>query len=111
MSAERLREAAARLREVAEAATPGPWEAGDEPIRYAAYEGCVRSLGMTEGFSDEIGQLVDYPDSAYIALMAPPVALEMAAVLDNLAEANERGHLIGTFGAAGLLDTILGPTS
>jgi hypothetical protein len=100
MSAQKLREAASKLRESAEAATTGPWEAGAEPTKYAPYEGSVRSLGMAEDFSDEIGQMVDYTDSVYIALMAPPVALALADALSHASYTAYRGP------AAPLIDVL-----
>ena len=98
MSADRLREAAAVLRERAEAATPGPWEAdggeisqhwsrpepwqpvasGEVACMAYCYGGSARGIDRDE-------------DAAYIAMMHPPVALALADWLD-VAGADEWAH-------------------
>lgn len=72
---ERLRDAATRLRAVAEDATPGPWEVigGGE---YLQGPGIL----VGEGIGSITATNVDY-----IAMMHPPVALALADLLDSLA--------------------------
>lgn len=79
MSAERLRAAAALLRERAEAATPGPWEAGEnEPLGIMPPD---FGIWMPEVGHD--GALVEKEsDATFIAMMNPTVALAVADWLD-----------------------------
>lgn len=85
MSAERLREAAALLRERAEAATPGPWHVDPETHRFATIEGPhVRHSApnyttavITHGWDSNV---------EYIATMHPGVGLALADWLDSIAE-------------------------
>ena len=77
--AERLRAAATRLREVAGAATPGPWfldKGGDTGV-YTAPRPSPASQDIAWSHSPDV--------EAYIALMHPPVALALADWLDDLA--------------------------
>jgi len=101
MSADILRRAAAKLREHATAATPGPWEhvgwivGAPEPTTFS---GCGQVITWAEGV--EAGDICApsgdlYPrsgyspreDMAYVALMHPPVALAVADVLEAAAAA------------------------
>ena len=92
MSADRLREAAALLRERAGEATPGQWEAvegdyrDDWPIRGAGggYLCTSPDDGVRGGHDEE--------DAHYIVMMHPPVALALADWLDaEAATATPRG--------------------
>jgi hypothetical protein len=76
MSADLLRRAAAKLREHAEAATPGPWNADPSEIY-----GETIATWVAESLN---GNLPDAGEanSRYIALMHPPVALALADLLD-----------------------------
>jgi hypothetical protein len=122
MTAARLRLAASKLRESAEAATPGPWE------RFEARGGRsgvlelhgVRSVPIeaTGEFDPEISQSIDASDATYIALMSPAVALALADWLDHEVEVMEHYALAGKKFAEGRLlrsravaDAILGATS
>jgi hypothetical protein len=80
-----LRRAAVRLREHANAATPGPWESLDEGDRLVAWK-----LDPAGQFNDDFDYVVDEPisnpaNAAFIALMHPPVALALADLLDKQA--------------------------
>ena len=94
MSTDLLRRAAAKLREHAEAATPGPWEHVDHGPPAGSFKGCGQVITMgAEVFGGDIaGPTGDlYPrggyspldDMALIALMGPPVALALADWLDS----------------------------
>lgn len=75
--AERLRAAATRLREVAEAATPGPWfldKGGDTGV-YTAPRPTPASEDIAWSHSPDV--------EAYIATMHPGVALALAGWLDG----------------------------
>ena len=81
MSAQRLRDAAKVLRELAGAATPGPWEAGDR---------CVWSR-QPDGFYDDdvvndsesgAGGCTTGENATFIATMHPGVALALAGWLE-----------------------------
>ena len=81
MSADLLRRAAAKLREHAEAAPEGPWVSLDNGDRLIA-------LRPDSTFDKGFRYLVDEPiaDSStaeYFALMHPPVALALAAWLEQ----------------------------
>lgn len=82
MSAGLLREAAAVLRERAEAATPGPWGIGidDDPRT-------VSSVDPYNWIADTSGNPNEYMDAAYIATMHPDVGLALADWLDDEAPA------------------------
>ena len=75
-AAERLREAATRLREVAGAATPGPWEV----IGGGEY---LQGPGILVGGG--VGSTTA-ADADCIAMMHPPVALALADWLDAVAD-------------------------
>ena len=95
MSADRLREAAKVLRERAEAATPGPWQHGEDwaaisadsdSVVHAYYQRPCEACG--NDIYDEASVAVSVMDAAYIATMHPGVGLALADWLD--AEADER---------------------
>lgn len=89
MTAHRLRTAAAKLREVAEGATPGPWSMGGGHQDSAPWP----TTGVWSGDPDNCHTECDYPaDATYIATMSPPVALAVAAWLDDMAIRNESGN-------------------
>jgi hypothetical protein len=83
MSAARIREAAKVLRDAAENATPGTWFV--DGFGRDGYQ--VNGAGTV--FADERAL---HNDAAYIALMAPPVALALADWLDSIAERDESGN-------------------
>ena len=76
-----LRQAAAKLRDHAEVATPGPWTAVGESLQAP-----VGSALEVTGYN-----------ARYFALMHPPVALALANLLDEIAAHNEA--TAGTAGA------------
>lgn len=96
MSADLLRRAAAKIRENAEAATPGPWSM--DPHSYGAdrfvrrqstsprfcYPAHARVSGTVSYHEDE-GALEAKRDAEHIASWHPDVALAVAKLLDNLA--------------------------
>lgn len=75
VSAGRLREAARVLRELAGAATPGPWRADVNAVR----DGKARALALTYGGRSRA-------DAALIASMDPVVAVLLADWLDVVAD-------------------------
>jgi hypothetical protein len=79
--AQRLRDAASKLREMAEAATGGSW-------------GVVGTQGLAISpsrlSSAVIASATAKDDAAFIALMAPPVALALADWLDAEAHHHDR---------------------
>ena len=100
MSADLLRRAAKVLREHAEGASPAPWGHVDyhgysgDP---STFMGCGSIISMhPDTFGGDIaapsgdcyprGGYSSFEDMQYIALMHPPVALALAAVLDRVAE-------------------------
>ena len=91
MSAELLLEAAALMRERAEAATPSPWRAG---ICRHSDRGDEHRVVSAEGF----GQIADFSeswrveaDAAHIASWHPAVALAVADWLEVAADRYEVG--------------------
>lgn len=74
---ERLRAAEQRLRDVAGAATPGPWTVDGRSI-WGAKDGHRWIVADTQRATTE--------DRAYIATLAPPVALALADWLDDMVE-------------------------
>ena len=94
MSADRLREAAALLRERAGAAPGGPWV-------YSETGNIVDGPTGVEVRSHETGRPVmtgaydshDGYAAAYIAMMQPPVAMALADWLDHAAEASDYGEV------------------
>ena len=93
MTAETLRAAATRLRELAEAATPGPWQTFEQHGRDYTDEGWSQIGGVKNprghdvALTYDIGFDNDYheADAAYIAAMSPTVALALADWLDETA--------------------------
>ncbi len=89
MSAEKLRQAAALMRERAEAATPSPWvlwvdgiyrnpEQNDQG--WLQYDARIAEVG------DDPDDFVTEPDADHIASWHPAVALAVADWLDHAAE-------------------------
>lgn len=120
MTAERLREAAALLRERAEAATPGPWAADVWPVRKRSPQtGRLLTIDPADGTqgtvdlipTDGVYGVMEGADAVYIALMAPPVALALADWLDQAAihvsGGSLRAHPMSTR-AITVADAILG---
>lgn len=66
----------ARLRKVAEAATPGPWEVYDRGIGYEVHDanGCELNGGMRETFTEA--------DANHIATFDPPTVLALLSRLE-----------------------------
>lgn len=88
MNAGMLREAATRLRELAEAATEGPWvpdgpEVGADGIWFAAT--------VCGALSDD----QDEANAAYIATVHPRVALAVADWLSTVADGEEYAAKVG----------------
>lgn len=90
MSAQRLRDVASTLREVAEGASPAPWEQFKYP--HAGRSGALELSGVrsvpieaTGEFDSEVSESIDETDARYIATMHPPVALALADWLDVVA--------------------------
>lgn len=78
MSAARIREAAKVLRDAAESATPGPWV-----VDYA--EDVVSTATEQHPWiAHPYKHSETEANAAYIALMAPPVALALADWLDDI---------------------------
>lgn len=94
MSTDRLREAAAVLRERVEAAPGGPWvysETGnivDGPTGVEVRSGETGHPVMTGAYDSHDGYA-----AAYIAMMHPPVAKAFADWLDHAAEASDYGEV------------------
>lgn len=72
-SADLLRRAAQKLREAAEKASKGPWDAADD------------GLVWPDRLGDPVSGSTEIEDAAFIALMHPPVALALAELLDRIA--------------------------
>ena len=117
MSAETVRRAAQRVRELAARATQGVWDveedAGSEmPERVVAF-------GMTEdGFDDdmsEVAEVYEGHDALYIAHLGPEVGAALADLLDRLAinahTAPDGAHVDGSVEAEALAGLILGGAS
>ena len=98
MSAQRLRDAAKVLRELAQAATPGPWEAGEACVWTDAD---LPSRVVVSDGRDGDGGAWDEADAAFIATMHPGVALALADALD----AHIQNH---GFALVAVADLILG---
>ena len=93
MSADILRRAAARLREAAASATPGPWEVGpnfgarDNRV-YVRPEGGFDWVGSTDDphkvMACQVSNVAEFrANAAFVALMHPPVALALADLLTS----------------------------
>lgn len=79
MTADLLRRAAARIRETAQAATPGPWWAN--PIATEAEVDVYSGTGSSEDIAVADGAY--RADAEHIALWSPDVAELVAKVLDS----------------------------
>lgn len=86
MAADLLRRAALKLREHANAASPGDWDADGTEL-YA--ENGAIWIGQMDG-----GEAEGAANAALAALMHPPVALALADLLDVTADAVDVGHLL-----------------
>lgn len=90
MSADRLREAAAKLRGLAGAATPGPWDSSAKSgIRVTAQHPDIKNAGRVVAKTDDdwmdcVGDCVS--NAAFIAVMDPVVALAVADWLAKYAD-------------------------
>lgn len=82
MSAEILRAAATRLRETAEAATPGPWI----DVQMGSEGSAVWAGGNTILTARKPATCREFADATYIALMSPPVGLAVADWLEATAD-------------------------
>lgn len=108
--AEELRAAAARIRERAERATPGPWSVfDDESGMFWVHSGAVDAGGhgpvtmdlQEGGVAVESDSEAGRADAEHIAAWCPPPALAVAALLEAVAlNWDERGHPIDA-GSAG----------
>lgn len=107
MSAELLRRAAGTLRVAAAAATEGPWSASAVDSPDALVTSAIYSLAHPTGTTEsEVVAAVKKGkgnrglrlanDARYIAMMSPPVALALAALID--AEAKREEWHIAEFG-------------
>jgi len=106
MSSDLLRRAAAKLREHAEAASPGPWRTHDTwldwgghtatVLRGAEGQPSIDGVAWLPTFADDPwdGKRNVWNDAEYIALMHPAVALALAEWLES--EAALLGFLGGT---------------
>lgn len=111
-----IRRAAARLRELAQAATPAPWQhmcLGSEGCLVLREHGTIRERG--HGRVARFGQKdwkADHADAEFVASMSPLVASALAGWLDVYAErfADWTGpHISAELGAAlNVARTILG---
>ena len=86
MSAELLRRAAAKIRDTAQAAEPGPWRVANGN----ALPGPDGKIGEPEWFIDSVPTLIAYgpvmvANAEHIALWSPGVAELVARVLDESA--------------------------
>jgi hypothetical protein len=98
-----------RLRELAMAATPGPWEADEPATKWRARDGHVRTTHPDfEDCADEIAETFSNDDAAYIAAASPDVVTglldRLAAVeaeRDRLAAAVERVEALAEIGVTG----------
>ena len=113
-----LREAASRMRALAEAATPGPWAVGEQHGRDIADEGWSEVVVFSEALPDKRS---GYPggvlaftaiptgdndteaqaDAAHIAAWHPAVALAVANWLDEVAALIEFGSELNRAGEVG----------
>jgi hypothetical protein len=81
-----LRRAAARVREVAEAATPGPWTIGTCRHSETGYSHEVL-VSVSEGqFADTSEAMYPRMTAEHIALCDPPFALAVADILAGWAD-------------------------
>ena len=107
MSADLLRRAAEKLREHATAATPGPWEVRQKGYPHIVWQGDPDAFQVIS--TNLAGNVA--PDSEFIALMHPPVALALAELLDDMADLIEvfprDDEMAGTQKLVALARTIL----
>jgi hypothetical protein len=80
--ADELRTAATKLRELATAATPGPW-ATDTSIPYGHRVGSSNAGADWVARTGEHGQTGSESDASYIAAMGPNVGTALADWLDS----------------------------
>ena len=101
MSTERLRGAAKVLREVAQAATPGPWDASQMPAECGEESMGIQSLrgfsviNDAPPFGNTTASYAKSEDATFIATMHPGVALALADVLDGAASRWESSIIHG----------------
>lgn len=101
MSTNELRRAAATLRERAHAATPGKWigfgQAIGVTVKGCTCAGPIPGYPQHESYCGTDGPIVDAtePDIAYIATVQPEVGLEIADLLDMLADDHDAADLDG----------------
>lgn len=121
---QRLRSAATLLRVHAEKATPGPWTFYSDDVwigataeALAAYD-AAPDTALWPLADDSQGHLthgdwVNPADAAYVALLSPPVAMELAGWLDDAANEVVAGaHSNYLFiGAIRVADAVLGEPS
>lgn len=88
MSADLLREAAAKMRERAEASSPSPWVQTVWPKEVPGVYS--QAIEDTHEFDPEIARTLDKPDAEHIASWHPAVALAVADWLDAEAGTEER---------------------
>ena len=99
--AAQLRAAAARLRELANGATPGPWKhmcLGSEGCVVHRDSGTIRERGPSRGTVARFGWKewkADHADAVFVAGMDPLVALAVADWLDAAAETAEYTEVQG----------------
>jgi len=106
MSAERLRAAATLLRERAEGATEGNRRVTHDPLG-THVETDLDAMGrVVFGSSHDRGPERVEGDAAYIALMAPPVALALADWLDAMAVFVDSGNDVPGMRGRGLTEAL-----
>ena len=98
MSSDRLREAARVLRERAEAATPGPWEATDNFGHDAGRAYVIPSDPEIPTYVSAGGSPDEDCDAAYIATVHPGVGLALADWLDIYADLQDEHVGVGIDG-------------
>ena len=104
-AADRFREAAALLRGLVEAATPGPWIA-----EYSKKSGHCVIDAESQNALDSVVRAThfrDVGDAAYIATMHPGVGLALASWLDLAADDHDAGCTVDDR-ALWVADAILG---
>lgn len=89
LTASDFRTAAGRIRELASAATPGPYVARTEVDDLAALGLAVSEHQVQAGTAVIIGTL-DAPTAAHVAAWPPSVALSVADWLEQTAERHQR---------------------
>jgi hypothetical protein len=84
-AADTLRRAAEVLRERAEAAAPGPWDAEESAVWWQEADGQAALVASARRFPDD--------DAAYIATVDPTLGLALAAWLDDTADYLDHEHI------------------